>query len=74
MDFTSVMISFFFGCLVCCCSLMYYRLCSPQHGVSSGCGWRDGLQLSRLAANILNKQSQRDNKGWPSSLGVRAWG
>jgi hypothetical protein len=24
----------------------------------------------RLAANILNKQSRTDNKGWPSSLGV----
>jgi hypothetical protein len=43
---------------------------SPQHGVSSGCGWRNGLQQWRLAANILNKQSRTDNKGWPSSLGV----
>jgi hypothetical protein len=37
---------------------------------SSGCGWRNGLQLWSLAANILNKQSRTDNKGWPSSLGV----
>jgi hypothetical protein len=37
--------------------------------VSSGCGWRNGLQLWRLAANILNKQSRTDNKGWSSSLG-----
>jgi hypothetical protein len=43
---------------------------SPQHGASSGCGWRNGLQLWRLAADILNKQSWTDNKGWPSSLGV----
>jgi hypothetical protein len=43
---------------------------SPQHGASSGCGWRNGLQLWRLAANILNKQSWTDNKEWSSSLGV----
>jgi hypothetical protein len=31
----------------------------------------DGGTASRwLAANILNKQSRTDNKGWPSSLGV----
>jgi hypothetical protein len=24
----------------------------------------------RIAANILNKQSRTDDKGWPSSLGV----
>jgi hypothetical protein len=35
-----------------------------------GCGWRNGLQLWRLAVNILNKQSRTDNKGWLSSLGV----
>jgi hypothetical protein len=43
---------------------------SLQHGASSGCGWRNGLQLSRLAANILNKEPRTDNKGWSSSLGV----
>jgi hypothetical protein len=47
---------------------------SPQHGASSGCGWRNGLQIWRLAANILNKQSWTDNKGWPSSFGGWAWG
>jgi hypothetical protein len=26
----------------------------PQHVASSGCGWRNGLQIWRLAANILN--------------------
>jgi hypothetical protein len=31
---------------------------------------RNGLQLWRLAANILNKQSRTENKGWSSSLGV----
>jgi hypothetical protein len=39
-------------------------------GVSSVCGWRNGLQLWRLTANILNKQPRADNKGWSSSLGV----
>jgi hypothetical protein len=43
---------------------------SSQHGASSGCGWRNGLQLWKLAVNILNKQPRTDNKGWSSSLGV----
>jgi hypothetical protein len=43
---------------------------SPQHGASSGCGWRNGLQLWRLAANILNEQPWTNDKGWSSSLGV----
>jgi hypothetical protein len=43
---------------------------STQHGASSGCGWRNGLQLWRVAENILYKQSRIDNKGWSSSLGV----
>jgi hypothetical protein len=30
----------------------------------------EGLQIWRVAANILNKQSQTADKGWPSSLGV----
>jgi hypothetical protein len=34
---------------------------SPQHGVSSGCGWRGGLQQWTVAANILNKQQQTNN-------------
>jgi hypothetical protein len=29
-----------------------------------------GLQLWRVAANILNKQSRTADKGWSSSLGV----
>jgi hypothetical protein len=41
-----------------------------QHGASSGCGWRNGLQLWRLAMNILNKQPRTNDKGWLSSLGV----
>jgi hypothetical protein len=42
---------------------------SPRHGVSSGCEWRNGLQLWRVAANTLNKQSRTADKGWSSSLG-----
>jgi hypothetical protein len=30
----------------------------------------DGLQIWRVAANILNKQSQTVDKGWSSNLGV----
>jgi hypothetical protein len=30
----------------------------------------EGLQVWRVAANILNKQSRTADKGWPSSLGV----
>jgi hypothetical protein len=35
----------------------------PQHGVSSGRGQRDGLQLWRLAVNTSNKQLRTDDKG-----------
>jgi hypothetical protein len=31
----------------------------------------DGLQIWRVAANILNKQSQTSERGWPSSLGAK---
>jgi hypothetical protein len=30
----------------------------------------EGLQIWRVATNILNKQSRTAGKGWPSSLGV----
>jgi hypothetical protein len=30
----------------------------------------DGLQIWRVAANILNKQSRTNNKGWSYSLGI----
>jgi len=36
---------------------------SPRHGASSGCGWR-------IAANILNKQSRKANKGSPLDWGL----
>jgi hypothetical protein len=41
---------------------------SPWHGTSSGCGWREVLQIQRVAANILNKQSRTADKGWSSSF------
>jgi hypothetical protein len=43
---------------------------SLRHGVSSGCGWRDGLQLWRVVANTLNKLPRTADKGWFSILGV----
>jgi hypothetical protein len=47
---------------------------SPQHGASSGCGWRNGLQLCRLATSIFNKQPGTDNRGgppaWELSVGL----
>jgi len=33
-------------------------------------GAGDGLHLCRVAANILNKQSRAENKGWSSNLDV----
>jgi hypothetical protein len=36
---------------------------SPRHGASSGCGWRNDLQLWKVAANTLNKQSRTADKG-----------
>jgi hypothetical protein len=37
---------------------------SPRHGASSGCEWRDSLQLWRIAPNILNKQSWTAVNRW----------
>jgi len=39
---------------------------SPRQGADGG----DGLQIWRISANILNKQSQTADNGWSSSLGV----
>jgi len=43
---------------------------SPQYGASSGRGWRKGLSIWRVAANIFNKQSRTADKGWSSSMRV----
>jgi hypothetical protein len=42
-----------------------------QNGTSSCCGWRAGLQIWRVAINILNKEWWTVRKGWSSSLGAR---
>jgi hypothetical protein len=39
------------------------RSLSPRHDSSSGCGWRNGLRIWRVAANTLNKQSRTAGKG-----------
>jgi hypothetical protein len=41
---------------------------SPKHVASSGCGWRNGLQLWRVATTILSKQPRTNSKGWSSRL------
>jgi hypothetical protein len=33
----------------------------------------DGLQIWRVTANILNKQTWMADKGWSSSLGLGVW-
>jgi hypothetical protein len=43
---------------------------SPCHGASSSCGWREGLKIQRLVANVLNNQSRTGDNGWSSSFGV----
>jgi hypothetical protein len=43
---------------------------SSRHGASSGYEWREGFQIRRVAANILNKKSRTADKRLSSSLGV----
>jgi hypothetical protein len=43
---------------------------SAQHGASSGCGWKVGNKIRRVAANILNKQSQQPTRGSPPAWGL----
>jgi hypothetical protein len=33
-------------------------------------GGEDGLQIRRVAANILNKQSRRADRGWSPACGL----
>jgi hypothetical protein len=47
---------------------LYDGVASPQTA-----GGRDGLQIWRVAAYVLNKQSLTADKGWSSSLGVGRW-
>jgi hypothetical protein len=37
---------------------------SPRHGASSGCGWRNGLRIWRVAANI------QSTRGGPPAWGL----
>jgi hypothetical protein len=44
---------------------------SPRYGESLGCGWRNSLQLWRVAVNILNSHGQMTRRGPPTwELGV----
>jgi hypothetical protein len=45
--------------------VVHHGMARPQ--VADG---RDSLQFWRVAADMLNKQSWTDDKGWSSSLGV----
>jgi hypothetical protein len=45
-------------------------LVTPAWFVLGFCGWMDGLQLWRVAANTLNKQPQTNDKGRSSMLEV----
>jgi hypothetical protein len=69
--FTHVLLyeQFIFRCVMFYLTVLSGSL-SPRHGASSGCGRRNGLQLWRVAANTLNKQSRTDDKGWSLILGV----
>jgi hypothetical protein len=51
---------------------MYVRWVPCHHGMARPqvADGRDSLQIWRVAANILNKQSRTADKGWFSSLGV----
>jgi hypothetical protein len=42
----------------------------PWHGAFSGCRWRNGLQIWRVAVNILNKQLQTADNWWSSAWGL----
>jgi hypothetical protein len=46
---------------------------SPWNGASLGCGWRDGILMWKVAANVLNKQSWTADKRWSSSLRVNSY-
>jgi len=42
----------------------------PLHGASLFCGWGKGIQIWKVAENILNMQSRITEKGWSSRFGV----
>jgi hypothetical protein len=47
---------------------------SPLHGTSLGCGWRDDLQLWKVAATILNNHQWTNDNGRSFSLGAGCGG
>jgi hypothetical protein len=47
--------------------------CHPSMACPRVADRGDGLQIWRVAANILNKQSRTADSGWSSSLGVGQW-
>jgi hypothetical protein len=49
---------------------MCYMSLSPRHGASSGCEWRNGVQIWRVAVNTLNKQSRQPTRGGPPPWGL----
>jgi hypothetical protein len=56
-----------------CLNIMYHVRWVPcHHGMARPqvADGGNGLQLWRVAANILNKQSRTADKGWSSRLGV----
>jgi len=52
--------------------LLWGRGCPCHHGMAHPqvADGGDGLQMWRVAASIVNKQSQTADKGWSSSSGV----
>jgi len=52
-------------------TLLYGDLCPCHHGMTFlRLRMQERPPISRIAANILNKQSRTADKGWSSSLGV----
>jgi hypothetical protein len=43
---------------------------SPQHGVSSSCGWKEGLWLWCTAVNTMSKHLWTNGNRQSSSMGV----
>jgi hypothetical protein len=58
--------------MYCILSLAHVRWVPCHHGMARPqvADGGNGLQIRRVAANILNKQSRTADKGWSSSVGV----
>jgi hypothetical protein len=55
-----------------CAMVFHVRWVPCHHGMarSQVADGEDGLQIWRVAANLLNKQSRTADKGWSSSWGL----